>query len=236
MATPLRLIQRELRKHASKEKAKILQSFFKTGKGQYGEGDMFIGATVPDIRKVARDLSGLKTTDILKLLCSKIHEERLLALLILVIQYEKGDCKIKRGIFDLYLKNTRFINNWDLVDLSAPKVVGNFLFDKDRTRLCRLARSGILWERRIAIVATFAFIRKNQFKETLEISRMLLKDKEDLLHKACGWMLREIGKRDKAVLERFLEKYARVMPRTMLRYAIEKFTPAQRASYLKTTR
>jgi 3-methyladenine DNA glycosylase AlkD len=232
MSACLSPIQRALRKHASLQKAKILQSFFKTGKGQYGEGDVFIGVTVPNIRKVARTFSDLKTNDILKLLHSKIHEERLLALLIWVIQYEKSEERLKRKIFDLYLKNTRWVNNWDLVDLSAPKIAGAYLLGRPRDILYKLARAKMLWERRIAVIATFAFIREGQFRDTLAISKILLKDKEDLMHKACGWMLRETGKQQETVLIGFLEKYCRVMPRTMLRYSIERLKDNVRRKFM----
>ena len=224
--------KRLLRRDASPQKAKILQSFFKTGKGQYGEGDVFIGVTVPNIRRVARAYSDLKTKDILKLLHSKIHEERLLALLIWVIQFEKSEERLKQKIFDLYLKNTRWVNNWDLVDLSAPKIAGAYLLFQPRDILYKLAKAKMLWERRIAVIATLAFIREGQFRDTLAVSKILLDDREDLMHKACGWMLREAGKRDPRVLAGFLEKYCRVMPRTMLRYSIERLSKNARRKFM----
>jgi len=225
-------IKHFLRRYASPQKAKVLQSFFKTGRGQYGEGDIFIGVMVPNIRKTARQFSDLETAGILKLLHSKIHEERLLALLIWAMQYENGEARHKRRIFDLYLKNTRWVNNWDLVDLTAPKIVGDFLLDRDKNLLYELAGSDSLWERRIAIVATFAFIRTGRFNETFAIARMLLADKADLIHKASGWMLREVGKREPQAVTGFLEKYCRVMPRTMLRYAIERLSQNMRRKYM----
>jgi 3-methyladenine DNA glycosylase AlkD len=232
MAVNLVSSRQFIQRCASPQKAKILQSFFKTGKGQYGEGDIFIGVIVPDIRKAAQRFRGLGEKDILTLLHSRIHEERMLALLIWVIQYEKNKEDTKRKIFDLYLKNTRWVNNWDLVDLSAPRIVGDFLLNQDKKLLCELAGSDSLWERRIAIVATFAFIRAGRLDVTPKIAGMLLKDKEDLIHKACGWMLREVGKREPQALTGFLEKYCRVMPRTMLRYSIERLSKSARRNYM----
>jgi len=223
----------QLRKYADKEKAKVLLCFFKTGPGDYAEGDIFLGVMVPFIRKVLKEFQELSLSDVIKLLRSKIHEERLLALLILVHQFNKADTKAKEKIYKAYLANTKFINNWDLVDLSAPQIVGGFLIDKDRLILYKLAKSPLLWERRIAILATFAFIRLGDFDDVFCIVKLLLCDKEDLIHKACGWMLREVGKRDVFVEEKFLLKYFKVMPRTMLRYAIEKFPQDKRKSFLE---
>ena len=232
-------LQKELRKLANPEKAKILAMFFKTGKGEYGEGDIFLGITVPEQRKVAvrynlpaGKAGTLDFRNIQKLLNSKIHEERLVALLILVEQYKKVDEANKNKIFDFYLKNTKRINNWDLVDLSAPKIVGRHLLDKDRSILYKFARSANLWERRIAILATFWFINKLQFSDALKIGEILIKDKHDLIHKAVGWMLREIGKRNQKVEEDFLKKFYKIMPRTMLRYAIERFSEDKRKFFL----
>jgi 3-methyladenine DNA glycosylase AlkD len=221
-----------LHKHACVQKAKILRSFFKTGKGQYSEGDIFIGVTVPQIRTVAKEFSDLETNNILQLLHSYIHEERMLALFIWVIQYERGDNATKRQITEQYLKNTRWINNWDLVDLSAYKIIGDFLLDKKRDILYDLAKSKLLWERRIAVVSALAFIRKNQFDDILRLVEALLKDTENLIHKACGWMLREVGKRDETILVNFLDKQSGAMPRVMLRYAIERFGVHRRHKYL----
>jgi len=225
--------RRQLRKYADKEKARVLLRFFKTGPGEYAQGDIFLGVMVPFTRKVVKEFQDLPLSDVIKLLRSKIHEERLLALFILVQQFNKADTRVKEKIYKAYLANTKFINNWDLVDLSAPQIVGGFLKDKDRKVLYKLAKSPLLWERRIAILATFAFIRSGDFDDTFSITRLLLCDKEDLIHKACGWMLREAGKRDAAAEEQFLRKNCKIMPRTMLRYAIEKFPQAKRKSFLK---
>ncbi|MBI2632673.1 DNA alkylation repair protein [Candidatus Pacearchaeota archaeon] len=227
-------ISKDLRKNANKEKALILQSFFKTGKGQYGEGDIFFGLTVQQTRIIAKKYSNLKFDHLSKLLISKIHEERLCALLILVHNYENSTNKIERlKNFNFYLRKMKFINNWDLVDLSADKIVGKHLIDKDKSILYKLASSNNLWERRIAIVSTFNFIKNNQFNDTLKISKILINDKHDLIHKAVGWMLREIGKRNIEILEAFLKKNYKNMPRTMLRYAIERFPDEKRKAYLK---
>ena len=226
-----KLIQ-DLNKLKSKEKAKILAGFFKTGKGEYGEGDVFLGITVPEQRKVAKKYLDLKLTDIQKLLNSKIHEHRLVALMILVEQYEK-DIRDKKLIVDFYLKNTKKINNWDLVDSSAHYILGDYLFDKEKDILYNLLKSDNLWERRIAVISTFSFLRQGRYAETLEFSEKLLNDREDLIHKACGWMLRELGKRDIKVLRKFLDKFTGKMPRTMLRYSIEKFSKPEREKYLK---
>lgn len=223
---------KNLKKLQNPSKAKIFQSFFKTGKGEYGEGDIFLGLTVPQQRQIAKNYSHLPLEDLQKLLESKIHEHRLVALLILIGQYTKADEKTKKPIFNFYLANTQNINNWDLVDLSAPDIVGNFLLDKDRKILIKLAKSNCLWERRIAIVATYTFIRENQFNETLKISEYLLRDKHDLIHKAVGWMLREVGKRDESLLEKFLKENLQKIPRTTLRYAIERFSEAKRKIFL----
>lgn len=214
-------------------KAKILSSFFKTGKGQYGEGDVFYGITVPESRKIAKAYASLPLPEIKKLLGSKIHEERLISLFILLSHFEKADDIEKEKLFSFYLANTKHINNWDLVDTSAYKIVGAYLLDKETSLLTELARSKNMWERRIAVVSTFAFIRKNKCKETLRMATLLLEDKEDLMHKAVGWMLREVGKRDLVTLEAFLLPHYKTMPRTMLRYAIEKFPEITRKKYLK---
>lgn len=226
-------IKDRLQQLASPETAEILQKFFKTGPGEYGEGDIFIGVRVPDLRKLAKEFQDIATSEVLAFLASSIHEERFLALLILVRNYERGDDIEKKKIYDLYLENTSYINSWDLVDGSAHHIVGAFLLDKDKAPLYRLAKSENLWERRIAIISTFYFIKHDQFQETLEIAKILLTDPEDLIHKAVGWMLREIGKRDLAAEETFLKKHAMKMPRTMLRYAIEKFPEPKRQRYLK---
>ncbi len=225
-------IRKQLRDLADPAIAKILRGFFKTGPGEYGEGDVFLGITVPVLRKLAKEHDGIALKGSLQLLKSPVHEERLLALLLLIRAYSKGDESLKKKIYDLYLKNTRFINNWDLVDLSAPYIVGPYLVDRSRKPLYELARSRDLWKRRIAIMSTFAFIRRNEVSDTLRISGMLLADKHDLIHKAVGWMLREVGKRDFSREDGFLQSHYRSMPRTMLRYAIERFPESKRRKYL----
>jgi 3-methyladenine DNA glycosylase AlkD len=226
-------IKTQLQKFASPKKAKILQGFFKTGPGEYGEGDIFLGITVPQLRGVAKAWLTLSDQDILAFLKSPLHEERLLALLILVEQFQKALPPRQEQIFHLYRQHTPFINNWDLVDLSAPKIVGKFLFDKDRAILYQWAQSSLLCERRIAIVATFYFIKNQQWDDTLTLSRHLLADREELLHKAVGWMLREVGKQSQPALETFLKAHYQTMPRTMLRYAIERFPETKRKAYLR---
>ncbi len=233
MTLTARKIKSRLKKLADKKTAQILQGFFKTGKGEYGEGDIFLGIRVPILRKLLKEYRHTPETEVIKLLHSPIHEERMLAILILVDTFTKGDEKKKNSIYRLYLNNTESINNWDLVDISAGHIVGAYLINRSRKILYRLAGSDMLWERRIAIVATFNFIRHNDFSDTLKISEMLLSDKEDLIHKAVGWMLREVGKRDFTAEEKFLKRYYKKMPRTMLRYAIEKFPERKRQKYLK---
>ena len=235
-------LKKELKKLSDPKQAKILQGFFKTGKGEYGEGDIFLGVKVPIQRKVVAGFRYLLRKDIKELLNSKIHEYRMTALLILIDQYEKADEYEKKTIFNFYLLNSKNINNWDLVDISAPKIVGDYLMNKPRNILYELAKSQPkagspwakknLWQRRIAIISTFTFIRNNDFNDTLKISRMFLSDEHDLIHKAVGWMLREVGKRDQKIEEEFLKKHYSKMPRVMLRYAIEKFDEKKRKSYL----
>ena len=227
-------LELRIQKSANDSKSKILQRFFKTGKGEYGEGDIFLGIIVPEQRKIAKEFCNLNNDELEKLLDSEIHEKRLIALLILINKFKKADEKIKKEIFDLYLKkaNENRINNWDLVDLSSHQIVGGYLFDKDRSILYNLANSSNLWEKRISVISTFAFIRDNQFDDSLKISKILLKDEHDLIHKAVGWMLREIGKRNQKILENFLKERYGEMPRTMLRYAIEKFDEEKRKEYL----
>lgn len=208
-------------------KAKNLQRFFKTGKGEYGEGDVFWGLTVPQVRSIAKKYKALPLTEVEKLLHSRVHEFRLTALIILTYK------KLTKDIVDVYLRNTNYINNWDLVDLSSHKIVGAFLSDKPRTILYKLARSNNMWERRIAIISTFAFLRNGDTSDTMKLAELLLYDTEDLLHKAVGWVLREVGKRDEKVFVDYLSTRYKTMPRTMLRYAIEKFPPARRKKYLK---
>lgn len=214
----------------NKQKAEILQRFFKTGKGEYGEGDKFLGITVPQTRKLAKKYRNLSLNEIKKLLNNKFHEIRLAALLILVEQFPDDPEKI----YNFYLNNTKNINNWDLVDLSADKIVGKYLLKnpKHKNILKKLANSKNLWERRIAILSTYQLIKNNQFEEMLELAKKLLNDSHDLIHKATGWMLREIGKKSLKVEETFIRKFCKKMPRTMLRYAIEKFPKTKRAFYL----
>ncbi len=224
--------KKQLKSLASPEAAASAARFFKSGPRQYGEGDIFIGVRVPALRNLAREFRALPLAEVEILLQSPIHEERLLALLILVLASAKASEAEKKTVFDFYLTNTKFVNNWDLVDSSAPPLVGGYLIDKSRKPLVKLAKSKVLWERRIAIVATQHFIRLGDFEDTLKISRLLLSDKEDLIHKAAGWMLREVGKRHEPTLETFLAEHATAMPRTMLRYAIERFSPRKRQAYL----
>lgn len=230
----LNQLKKELRKLADPKRAKVSRWFFKTGPGEYGAGDRFIGIKVPTQRSVAKKYNDLSLADIQELLKSKIHEHRLVALLILINKYKRSEALERKKIAEFYLKNAARVNNWDLVDLSCPNILGDYLLDKSRKALYELAGSKNLWQRRIAIVSTYAFIRERQFSDTLKIAKILLNDKHDLIHKAVGWMLREVGKRDRTVLEKFLRQYAGIMPRVMLRYAIEKFSQAERRSYLKS--
>lgn len=229
----LNKFQQALKKLANPEKARILTRFFKTGPGEYGEGDKFLGIVVPQQRALIRDFLDLDFSNLQSLLNSDYHEARLCALLILVAQYQKADEKTKALIFKFYLKNKKRINNWDLVDLSAPQIVGDYLLDRPRAVLDKLLASKDLWSRRIAVLATFTFIRRGEFEPTLNFVKKLFKDPESLLHKASGWMLREIGKRDEKVLTDFLDLYYLKLPRTALRYSIERLSPAQKRRYLK---
>jgi len=226
-------IRKELRRLADKEIAEHSQRFFKTGKGQYGEGDRFLGIRVPVLRKTARRYRGISVEDACRLLKSGFHEERLLALFLLVDIFNKADEESRGAIYSLYLANTRFVNNWDLVDCSAEHIVGVYLRGRDRRPVYDLAVSSVLWERRISIISTFHFIKHNEFADTLRIAKILLADKEDLIHKAVGWMLREVGKRDIEAEEKFVKRHCTHMPRTMLRYAIEKFPAPKRQKYLQ---
>ncbi len=227
-------IRQEMRGLVDQKKAQELQRFFKTGKGEYAEGDKFLGVMVPQtrllVKKYWREIYLIEAQELLK---SEFHEERLLALLILVKKFEKGDGELRKEIFNLYLNNTRHINNWDLVDLSAPRIAGFYLEDKDRDILYKLAKSKNLWERRIAMTATAWFINKGEAKTALAIAEILINDEHDLIHKAAGWMLREVGKKcGQEVEEEFLRKYCQTMPRVMLRYAIERFDEKKRRYYL----
>ena len=229
----LKSLREIVKKHANPEQAKILMRFFKTGNGKYGEGDEFLGIKVPVSRKIAKQFTNLSLEEIQELLNSSIHEERLIALFILTEQFRKADAARKKIIYNFYLKNTKRVNNWDLVDLSAEKIIGAYLLDKGTKILFKLARSRNLWERRIAIMSTFHFIKNGLYDTTLEISNILLDDEHDLIHKAVGWMLREVGNRKLVVEEKYLKKHYISMPRTMLRYAIEKFPEEKRQAYLK---
>ena len=229
----LKSLRAILKKQANPKQAKIYLRFFKTGKGEYGEGDEFLGIKVPVSRKIAKEFKDLALPEIQELLNSKVHEERLIALFILTEQYRRKDFEQKKVIYDFYLKNLKRVNNWDLVDLSAEKIIGAYLFEKDKQILFRLARSKNLWDRRIAIMSTFHFIKNGLYDTTFEIADVLLKEEHDLIHKAVGWMLREIGNRDVKIEEAFLKRQYKNLPRTMLRYAIEKFPEKKRQAYLK---
>ncbi len=225
-------LRADIKRHANPAKAKLLQGFFKTGKGDYAEGDRFLGVTVPVLRSIAKRYPALPLADITKLLKSPIHEERFIALVLLVDRYKKGDEKTRTHIFNLYLKHTRYINNWDLVDTSAPHIVGPFCTP---ALLNRLARSPLLWDRRIAMLSTAHHIMRGKSRETLRLAKRFLRDEHDLIHKATGWMLREVGKRcSEKILRDFLDEHAHEMPRTMLRYAIEKFSKQEQKRYLQT--
>ncbi len=228
-------IQQELESLADPGHAAILQRFFKTGPGEYGEGDRFRGLRLPVLRKLAKKYGALPLAAAVSLLQSAFHEDRLLALLILIQRYYPGDAAIRGEIHRLYLEHRGLVNNWDLVDASAPHLLGHYLRDRPKDPLTQLSASRVLWDRRMAIIATFDFIRQGKFDDTLGVARLLLGDPEDLIHKAVGWMLREVGKREVGVAEAFLQAHYRQMPRTMLRYAIERFPEARRQAYLKGT-
>ncbi|HKU50753.1 MAG TPA: DNA alkylation repair protein [Nitrososphaera sp.] len=225
-------IRADLRAAADDAKVPVLQRFFKTRPGQYGEGDVFLGVTVPQSRRVAKVHGSVGLDTVSELLRSQYHEERLVGLLILVHKYDAGE----KGVVEFYLRNLQRVNNWDLVDLSAPCILGAHLAVNDRSVLYKLARSDNIWERRIAIVTTLYFIRKNDFADTMRIAEILLGDRHDLIHKATGWMLREVGKRDTATLEKFLGRHCARMPRTMLRYAIERLPDKKKRFYMTAER
>ena len=233
MPTTFSEIQKRVRRKADARTASQLRRFFKTGPDQYAENDVFLGIRVPDLRRLANFFSDVPAAVFPRLLASPYHEERMLALLLMIRRFECGDDQIRETIFHLYLGHTDRINNWDLVDVSAPPIVGAYLHNRDKAPVYDLARSLLLWDRRISIVSTFHDIRRRHFDTALTVSEMLMADAEDLIHKAAGWMLREIGKRDGSVLERFLSRHYRKMPRTMLRYAIEKFPQDRRQAYLE---
>ena len=225
-------IKKILRDLADPVIAEHSQRYFKTGKGEYGEGDKFLGIRIPVLRKQLKQCKATSLTQTLSLLKSGYHEERLFALLLLVDKFKRADADEKAAIYQAYLNNTKYINNWDLVDSSASQIVGAYLQDKDKQPIYQLAKSNDLWQRRIAVIATFQLIKNQQFDDALKIASLLLKDKHDLIHKAVGWQLREIGKRDLAVEKSFLDKHCQQMPRTMLRYAIERFPEKERKHYL----
>ena len=242
-------VKQKLSKLRNKEKATLLSRFFKTGKGEYGEGDIFWGVNVPEQRKIAKESLNLSFKELQELLENPVHEFRLTSLLILTYKYkskiknQKSKFKVEsqnsnlierenKQIFNFYIKNIKYINNWDLVDVSCHKIVGAYLFDKDRKQLYKLAHSKKLWEKRIAIISTFYFIARNDFSDSIKIAEILLSDKHDLIHKAVGWMLREVGKRDENLLHNFLKKNIKKMPRTSLRYAIERLPNEFRQYYL----
>ena len=232
MSTSKQVIRR-LKELGNDEMARHALRFFKTGKGEYGEGDLFLGIRVPVIRQCAKDYRDTPLDEVIEILNSPYHEVRLLALLIMVAKYAKGTEQERKTLYRVYLDHTSRINNWDLVDCSAEHVVGAYLFTRPRAPLYRLVKSRSLWERRIAVLATFHFIRRNDFEDILKLAEILLSDREDLIHKAAGWMLREVGKRDQKIEREFLDRHAHDMPRTMLRYAIEKFPEPVRQRYMR---
>jgi len=228
-------LSRELTRHKNSRKAVFVAHYFKTGKGEYGEGDVFLGLTVPEMRAIVKKYRELPLENVEKLLHNKIHEYRLTALFILMDKFKKADQATRKTYYNFYLSNTKWINNWDLIDLSARDIVGGWLLTKPKERktLYTLARSKSIWERRIAMIATFAFLKAGEVKDTLNLAEFLLHDPHDLIHKAVGWLLREVGKIDPKAQVQFLDKHYRVMPRTMLRYAIEKMDRPQRSHYLR---
>jgi len=226
-------IKSAVKKNSNKEKAKLLQRFFKTGKGEYGEGDVFAGIQVPVLRKIAKANGDITLAEIKTLLASPVHEERMISLFILIDKYRKGDEVEREKIFKLYMANTKYINNWDLVDVTCPHIVGRHLFGIGEDLLLELAKTNNLWKKRIAVISTMYFIRAGKFDATLQISEMLLRDDHDLIHKGVGWALREVGKKDMNTELGFLIKHYKKMPRTMLRYAIEKFPESLRLQFLK---
>jgi 3-methyladenine DNA glycosylase AlkD len=228
----LRMLRQELKSQADASQAEALRRYFKTGPGQYGEGDIFLGLKTPTIRAAVKKYKSLEMGDLELLLHSPIHEERSCALAILKERFKREEEAGRKELYEFYLRNTERINNWDLVDISAPDIVGSYLADKDRSILYELATSTSIWERRIAVLSTFSFIRQGDFRDALRIAEIVLHDEHDLLHKATGWMLREIGKRDPRAEEKFLDRHYRTMPRTALRYAIEKFPEEKRRHYM----
>lgn len=228
-------IMTALQKMGDRKRAQHSQGFFKTGPGEYAEGDVFLGIRVPVLRAEAKKYKNISLLELQKILVSDFHEARLLAVFIMVLQFPKAPCAKKQELYDLYASHTKYINNWDIVDSSAHYIVGAYLQDKDKKQIYDWAHSQDIWERRIAMIATFYYIKKNEFDDALNIAEILVHDQHDLIHKAVGWMLREIGKRNKQVEKKFLDKYSQTMPRTMLRYAIEKFPEPERKKYLSRT-
>jgi 3-methyladenine DNA glycosylase AlkD len=229
----LKILRAEIRKKADKERAKNLQWFFKTGKGEYAEGDLFLGLTSPQLKDIAKKFKDLDFKDLSELIKSKHHEERMLALVILKNRFAKADEKLRKQIFDFYIKNRKYINNWDLVDVNVPGVIGAYLENKDKLILYKFTKSKSIWDKRIAMLSCFYYICKGDCKDALKIAEILKNDEHDLIHKAVGWMLREVGKRcGKKFEEEFLKKYYKTMPRTMLRYAIERFPEKERQKWL----
>ncbi|HZW38551.1 MAG TPA: DNA alkylation repair protein [Ignavibacteriaceae bacterium] len=226
-------LKQYLKSKANVNDAINLQRFFKTGPGEYGEGDIFHGIKIPILREATKKFMNLSLADIQEVLHSKYHEERMISLFLLINKFKKAEPKEKKTIYNMYLKNTKYINNWDLVDLSSHHIVGAYLFDKEKDILYKMAASKDLWKKRIAIISTFYFLRRGDFVPTFKIAEMLLNDKHDLIHKGVGWMLREVGNRDMGAEEEFLLCFYKQMPRTMLRYAIEKFPENKRQAYLK---
>ena len=231
----LRQLRAELKQASDPKRAKAVARYFKTGPGDYGEGDQFYGISMPALRAIAKRYRDLHAVGISTLLNSHLHEERMMALIVMVYQFVHGDTAKQQHIYGIYRAEFEFINNWDLVDTSAPQIIGGYLFDKnDRWQMLhQMAKSRNLWERRIGVLATFYFIDQGQFDDSLKLTELLLHDKHDLIHKAVGWMLREIGKRSESTLKEFLDKHATQMPRTMLRYAIEKLSLVERQQYLR---
>lgn len=223
----LRHARKALRRHADPKKARVYRGYFKNSK------DIFLGVTTARMREIAREYSELALANVRELMKSRVHDERSLANSILVLKFQKGDERVQKRVFEFYIRNRQYIREWDAVDDSAPYIVGPYLLKRDKKLLYGLARSPRIWDRRIAMVATWWFIRQGQIRDSLKIARILLKDEEDLIHKAVGWMLREVGKRDLRALEQFLKKHHAKMPRTMFRYAIERFTPKERTAWLQ---
>lgn len=226
-------VERELNAHENPADAEFLQGFFKTGKGQYGEGDVFIGLRVPQTRVITKKYRDLPLPEIEKLLDSPIHEHRLAAVIIMTERAKRAQEEEKKDLYDLYLRRIDRMNNWDIIDISCGHVVGGYLLDKPRDILYKLARSKVMWERRVAIISTSRFIADGDLDDTFKLAELLINDNEDLIHKASGWMLREAGKKDEARLKDFLDQHAATMPRTMLRYSLEKPHPTDKAHYMK---